>query len=358
MNQTHTCPLLAIAHAAIGQRVGWGHANRCIAVSHALQDLGADVALVLERRDDKLTDLPSSMSLETHFTADRRLPHNLLKRLRSSTNPVAVLADTPEGSRFDFGPYMSVADIFGVCLNSYDGLRGQANLAFVRGVREHAGLRAEDDSTFVHAGHTYDTVRPCVVRARPQSPWTESRVHRIVITLGASDPDHVTEQLLEHLDVSDITLDVVIGPEFGAERTAALCSIKRRNWTMHTGVRDLTELLLSADLVVSLGGQTAYEAMCLGRPVACVRWEPMLKVIQRLSDEGLVIDLGEAIDAKANLKNLIHQPTRLATTARTGWLELDGQGAHRTAQRIIGAVRRADQAPPQEHRSHGESTSR
>jgi hypothetical protein len=320
----------------------------------ALRDHGADVTLVLERRDGDRSERPFAPDIEVHATPDGTVPDGLLERLRETRVPIAVLADTPEGSRFDFGAYRSVAKIVAVCLNSYDGRRGGADLAFVRGSPRDGASRTSEDAAHLRWGHRYDVVRPDVVRARPSVPWTGSRVGRIVVTLGASDPDRLTEQLLERLDVGDTVIDVVAGPEFGDERSEALRRRAGPGRHVHGGVADLTDLLRSADLVVSLGGQTAYEAMCLGRPVACVRWGPMEHVVDRLAGEGLVVDLGDVVEATTNLARAIRRPTGLAATARAGWLALDGEGAQRAALEVIAAVQRAGPGPSQGHAASGE----
>lgn len=314
----------------------------------ALRDHGADVALVLERRDHDESEFSFAPDVDVHSTPDGRVPYGLVERLRRSRVPVAVLSDTPAGSRFDFRPYRRIANIVAVCLNSYDGCRGGADLAFVRGSARDGASGTSEDAAHLRWGHHYDVVRPSVVRVRPSAPWTGRRVEHVVVTLGASDPDRLTEYLLEHLNLADATVDVIAGPEFGEERTKALRRRAGTGQRVHAGLDDLTGLLGSADLVVSLGGQTAYEAMCLGRPVACVRWGPMQRVVDRLAGEGLVMDLGDVVDANANLKHAMRRPKRLAETARAGWLALDGKGADRAAREVIASVRQADRGPSQD----------
>lgn len=85
--------------------------------------------------------------------------------------------------------------------------------------------------------------------------------------------------------------------------------------------------------MITLGGITSYEAMCVGTPVAALRWAHMAPVVDRLVDAGLVAGLDEST-AASELLVLLADPARRKALAQRGHRIIDGHGAERTAGAI------------------------
>lgn len=189
------------------------------------------------------------------------------------------------------------------------------------------------------AGPQWAIIRDDVAQLRPNSLAPLGR--RVLVCMGAEDPGCTTEAFLEDLSVggcegADVT--IVCGVGFAPARVAQLAqrNVGRRpprvvhnpdNWPM---------LLSEADVVVSMGGQVAYEAMCLGKLVAVLEWSWLAAYVRQLSRLGLCINLGEPRGAAAQLEcALSHRLDETESLRRAAWETIDGLGARRLAGRLV-----------------------
>lgn len=203
-------------------------------------------------------------------------------------------------------------------------------------------------------GANYQILRSALVAQRPESPWSEAAVQRILFTLGSADPGHLTAPLLstwlETPESRAVSSTVVVGPYFSGEHRRALQQMAAKHpvgrITLLDSPPDLVPYMATADLVVGLGGITAYEAMCLGKPVAALAWRNMRPYVEALDQAGLLTNLGvtdtTAAVARAarGLANCVSNPSRLANLARHAFNAVDGKGADRVADSLIQLLRR------------------
>ena len=66
----------------------------------------------------------------------------------------------------------------------------------------------------------------------------------------------------------------------------------------------MIELLLNSDLLITLGGMTTYEAMCLGVPASAVRWNYLEYIVKSFGEKNMITDLGNIDEAYENLLNI------------------------------------------------------
>lgn len=205
---------------------------------------------------------------------------------------------------------------------------------------------APPPGTTVAAGALLHPIRPDVRRLRPDAPVRPEAAERVVVALGGADPGGCTETLLDRLAELDDRFrpTVVVGPAVPPGRRDSVAA--RRGCDVVVDPTDLPHLMAGADLVVTLGGLTSYEAMCLGRPVAAVGWEHLAPVVRRLAAAGLVADLGS--DPAAELLRLVRDADRLSSLARTGFDLIDGRGADRIRDLVLGLVDRGRGEGPEE----------
>jgi spore coat polysaccharide biosynthesis predicted glycosyltransferase SpsG len=192
-----------------------------------------------------------------------------------------------------------------------------------------------------YEGCDYHVVDPRVVRARPTDPWHGGTVQRVLVTFGGADPGQMTEQFVTQLPVaSDITWTVVAGPAFSPDRVRHLREQADGRYTVVISPDNMTPMILDHDAVITMGGLTSYEAMCLGRPVLAVEWTYMAPYVRGLDAAGLVGTLG-GIEGSANrVRGLLTDATRLRQLALAGWKTIDGHGAARVVTEIALAAQR------------------
>lgn len=329
-----------VLHCAAGPAIGLGHLARSASVTAALSRLGALAHLLVEA-PGAYPDLEAEAGGAPITRASDRAGARSAYRRLSCGGP---------------GRPVLVTDLLDLTPADADTARG---MGFARIVhltdsgadRYPADLFIDTDAvprmhrpaaSTILAGATFHAVRPTIVAARPAEPWRPDRaraLRRVLITLGGADPGHCTEALVEGLTRAfpqapkpTPRFTLVAGPAFGEARRAALADTSSPEFALAAVDADMARLTASHDLIVTLGGETSYEAMCLGRPVACVRWAHMGPYVDAMARSGLVADLGG--EPAGALLALVHDPAALASLARAGYESVDGGGADRCAAAI------------------------
>lgn len=327
---------LLVMHLAAGGPHGYGHLSRCCAIAAAATAWGWDTAFVVET-----SERPASAALQrrlppgAHIATDRAAALVARAELVAGVERSVVACDLPERvvPGHDRGHVAGTECT--VLLNGDPLDLAPADLVFLRGpAPTDAPLPAN-----VLAGFAYEIVRPEIHALRPAAPWHRDRVEHILVSFGGSDPGHQTEAFLAGLDGAALAdLQVVVGPGFDAERVAAIEAGAAGRYTCITKPDAFADALATTDLFVTMGGQSAIEALHLGRPVAAIRWGTLAADIDWLADAGLLADLGDAPHAASALADFVGQPDVLARLASAGWNTIDGLGAARSIDAIAAVL--------------------
>ncbi|MDJ0616486.1 MAG: hypothetical protein QNJ63_07005 [Calothrix sp. MO_192.B10] len=189
-------------------------------------------------------------------------------------------------------------------------------------------------------GASYRIINQSVVQLRPSAPWQGETVEKVLITLGGADPDNLTLKLVQSLyqqeEHPNLSVTTVVGPAFDIKQVNNLENIaeKKDNFRVVKSPVSLGKLIQEHDLIVTLGGITSYEAMCLGKPCAAIAWGSMKYYIEQLSLLGLLSNLGEVNYAAHHLCEIMKNVDSLHKLARLGWKKIDGQGTERIYNKI------------------------
>ncbi len=257
----------------------------------------------------------------------------LVLDVRTDLTPVAVQAIRERG-------------ILIVTIDDLSERRLVADLTFYPPVPQVRRLDWAGFTGQLFAGWEWVVLRPefAAVRQRYaiQQP-SGTRLPRVLVTMGGSDPVGLTLQALQSLDVleGDFATVVVLGAGFmhGAALESWLSSARRR-YDLRYNVREMANLMAHADLAVASFGVTAYELAALGVPTIylCLS-EDHAESASALVDAGMAISLGVygqvSADqiARAIAGWLDDSAARLAVGERARAL-VDGQGVCRIADSI------------------------
>ena len=322
-------PLLVV-HAAAGGSTGFGHLARCGAIVEASRRRGWRAELIVETVDpaEVATSLPADATLLPDGAAARR--HR--RRVAATHGGPAVLAcDLPDRRIADLAQAKADGFALTALLNADPSDPAPADAVFLRGRPSDQPVPAR----CIMTGHDYEVVRPEVRALRPRQPWGGDSIDSVLVSFGGSDPGHQTEQLaaaLRNRPLPEVIL--IAGPSFGQERYEGLRHLVQPPVSVVSYPQSLPELMLEADLVISMGGQSVLEALHLGRPVAALRWADLGRDVEWLADQGLVLDLGAVEQAGAALEHALQAPRELADLAEAGWRAIDGGGADRCVDAI------------------------
>ena len=324
-----------VLHAAGGPQIGVGHLRRCatLAAAIAARDI-ADVTLLLQA-DEGLAGrywVPGAQLVAVPNFATGLAARARLARAGGSD----VLVTDLLGLRRADGICAREQGFTRLVHINDDTANGYEADLFVLGdigaSAEKAGLPPER----VIAGARYHCVPADVAARRPATPRPGEPATNLLITLGGADPGRQTEALLEGLAGlgHPLPATVVAGPAFGVARLRGLHRLRGADVHIVEAPVTLAPLLETAELVVTLGGLTTYEAMCLGRPAAALSWGPMAEAVPQLAATGVLADVGTGPEAGARVAELAADPTSLGLLAWAGWEQVDGRGATRVAAEI------------------------
>jgi len=312
-----------VVHAVGGDEIGLGHVVRAAALRAALRDRGATVELIVEgppwaREHGGEEDV---------YGADSA-PEALALHQRLGSASDALVLDLPERHLAE-ADAEALAGLYpkSACLD--DGDCGLAPDLHFRTAPYWGGPDAGPGR-----GASYLIVAPKVAERRPDAPWRGSRITSGLVAFGGSDPAFATEAFARELP-AELSWTIACGPGFGANRVREIETSATPGIRVLPRVPDLASQILAHDLLLTLGGQTAYEAMCLGRAVLAPRWRHLERHVAGLADLGLLADLGPLESAPGRLNAAIADPEALAETADSGWSVVDGRGSIRSADLII-----------------------
>lgn len=185
----------------------------------------------------------------------------------------------------------------------------------------------------------------CLLReefiTQTQSEKTWGPLHRILITLGGSDPNNATESVLNLLNKaakSPLEIRVLVGPD-----NPHLDQLKSLN-TPHdieflTAVLDMPSQYDWADGVISAGGSSCWEWLYFGLPGLVVTIaENQEPIVRELTRESIALCPGWPAEwTNANsLSQWLEAPEKLLDQDRARSL-IDGRGADRVASAIEGS---------------------
>jgi UDP-2,4-diacetamido-2,4,6-trideoxy-beta-L-altropyranose hydrolase len=337
-----TLLIRADANASIGS----GHVMRCLALAQAWQDAGGAVVLAAE-------DLPSS-------TEKRLLGENVaVIRLRAEAGSErdatelaalgcarAVRWVVVDGEQFT-ADYLAIVkkhrlkvlwlDDFGTApCNAADLILNQNPGA----TRESYDWCREDHRLLLGTDYVLLRREFRLVRAREEKPGA---VQSLLLTFGGSDPDGLTEKVLQALgaDPPGLAITAVVGG--GNPRLAALRRLAASlNVNLVGDALDMPGLMMKSDVAVIVAGGTLWELLYCGCAVLSYsRNSVQARVIAQLAKAGAAGNLGLVSDfdagkLRAGIRRLAGSGPEREQMQSAGRRIVDGEGVLRVLRSLNG----------------------
>ncbi len=318
--------------------LGLGHLSRCLALAEALRRYHGARVLFLIQGSAGQKDFLERHGFSWHQVADE----------------IEVLAfDLEEFSCPGSGALLAVLDVLDLPDELIKAFKSQGFSVVVLDqpaceaadlvVVPSFGWQADTERKALVGGSEYLLVREDIVRLRGEKAATIGE-QKILVSFGGQDPHRLTEKVIQALSqmVVKPAVQVVVGPELSPFETWTQKALEenRQIRIIQTGIA-LDVVLPGSDLVITALGLTVAEANVLGLPVAVLRnWEQDEEPVQRLVARQAVADLGFGPEADPSvlavqLQDLWNDQALRQTLAVNGWCQVDGDGARRTAQRIV-----------------------
>jgi UDP-2,4-diacetamido-2,4,6-trideoxy-beta-L-altropyranose hydrolase len=140
-------------------------------------------------------------------------------------------------------------------------------------------------------GCNYALLRPEFSETRTEAlekRQYNTEIENILVSLGGSDIDNVTYDILQQLD-SKFNIVVVLG-KTSPHNKMIKAYAQNKNIEVIVDANNMSELMLNADIAIGAGGSTSWERCCLGLPtLLCVLADNQRDAAERLEDLGAVI---------------------------------------------------------------------
>jgi UDP-2,4-diacetamido-2,4,6-trideoxy-beta-L-altropyranose hydrolase len=320
--------------------MGTGHAMRCLALAQAWQDAGGNVTFATAEATASI-----EVRLRVGGAEVVRLP-GLAGSAEDSAGTCALARQKAEWvvvDGYQFGStYQLALQEAGLKVLFIDD--NGAAPPYSADLVLNQNLHAREDLYRERAAHTRLLLGPRYILMRREFTFWSKRIfaiapraRRVLVTLGGSDPDNVTERILRILLTEpDLELTVVVGGS-NPHLTRIEQLIEAANYPIRLlkDVSDMPALMVWADLVIAGAGTTSWELCMMGSPAAlCVLAPNQESIAGQLGRLGAAVNLGYVHKVPANktgdvLRELLNSQIKREKMSARGREIVDGRGAER-----------------------------
>jgi len=163
-------------------------------------------------------------------------------------------------------------------------------------------------NTLYYYGPKYWILRQEFYEFKKKEKCFADKVEKILLIFGGSDPSNLTSAVLsELLSLNyDFKIDIIVGAQYIYLDTVNQVLMQHPNKKSHinlyNNVKNVAELMYSADLVIASPGLSAFEALCVGTPVIVMPQDMLQKEtyegFMRILDKTEVHKLSNMIASK------------------------------------------------------------
>jgi UDP-2,4-diacetamido-2,4,6-trideoxy-beta-L-altropyranose hydrolase len=329
--------------------IGTGHVMRCLALAQAWHDAGGKSIFAM-------TD--SVVSMEERIRSEDMEVVRLARSERSSEDAARLLEVArvrgaewvvADGYQFDGGYQRSLKDGGLKLLFVDDYSHAEYYVAdLVLNQNAHARevmYHRREPYTRLLLGPHYAMLRREFAAWRDWTRIINPTGRKVLVTMGGSDPDNVTLQVvhaLQLVEVERLEATVVAGdgnPHFESLERAVLRlpGVVR----LERNVRNMGELMTWADVVISAAGSTCWEICLLGLPAILIDLaENQYPIAHELDRRGCGIHLGSTSTVSAEtiagkLEWLLLSPEVRKVLSGHAQELVDGEGATRVLSAMV-----------------------
>lgn len=353
-------PQMIVFRTDASLQIGTGHIMRCLTLADALAEAGADCQFICRAHSGNLADLIYQRGYRVHLLpfdanwvgseqptlahaawlgSDWKTDAEQSKRILSETICNWLIVD-----HYALDQKWELA-LKPCCrqLMAIDDLADRPHACDLLLDQNWHGYHAPDrydtlvaPSTTRLLGPDYALLKPEYGRLRSLISSRDGRVRRILVFMGGSDPSNQTAKALQALmtkDLSSLSVDVVIGTNHPDPIGIAALAGLRPATTVHQNLPNLADLMAYADLMISGGGSTTWERMCLGLPCLVISIaENQTPIQKQLAESGFSRFLGEMAQVKMDeitdaVRWAISHPSELAQQSKACQTMVSGSGA-------------------------------
>jgi len=323
--------------------MGMGHISRCLTLAGEIKRRGGDCLFVTRSMDGRVPAMIKKAGFPAReITAGDTASGDLDVTIKAAKRAGVIITD---GYQFkeDYLASLKASGKLLVCIDDIAHTRFPCDILLNQNLgaakKMYTGL--VDSSARLLLGTGYALVREEFVDSRRKKPRTRRRIRNVLVSLGGGDSAMLTLKVLRALDSldGDFALTAVFGSRSkgAVEAAETFLSDCSKNTEVIFYATDMPGLMHNADMAITGGGTTCWEAACVGLPnLLMVLAENQNIVARGLSKAGASVNLGwhEGITEA----RIAREARRLAEDAgkrdemrKNGRTLVDGKGAARVA---------------------------
>jgi UDP-2,4-diacetamido-2,4,6-trideoxy-beta-L-altropyranose hydrolase len=331
-----------LVRADASTAIGSGHVMRCFALAKAWQSAGGRVSFFTVENIPNLEQRFAREGIEQHRFAMEPGSSEDAERTADCAHRLGAAWVVVDGYRF--GPdYIHRLKGFGLrVLHLDDDARldfYEADIALNQNPDASSEMYVKREaSTRLLLGADYVLLRPEFLAA-PRQRQVEGVAHKILVTMGGSDPENVTLKVLDALAgmaKTDFEAKIVVGggnPHYALLQDATQKLAGKAH--LEESPSNMAPLMTWADIAISAAGGTCWELAFMGVPmILIVLTSDQSPNASAISCQGGALSLGWHANLSPrqigdSLKSLMDGPERRREMSELGRKLVDGEGAAR-----------------------------
>lgn len=331
-----------------GTVMGTGHVMRCLALAQAWQAEGGRTVFVLGGEAETLIPRLTAEGVEVERLGVQPGGEEDVRETAACANRLSAEWVVVDGYHFS-GRYQKLLRKTGfrlLVLDDYGHAEHyEADLVLNQNLSAHESLyRNRAEHTRLLLGGRFVLLRREFVKWRGWRRDIPEVAHKVLVTLGGSDPDNVTlrvVQILRQMQLEDLEAVILVGAAnpHRDELEAAVRSASTLR--LQVNATDMPGLMAWADVAVAAGGTTTWELAFMGLPsLLLVLAENQREIAAATHQTGFGINLGRPGDIPATeIGTALHRlcmsaGLRSALTQR-GREVVDGRGPERVCINLL-----------------------
>lgn len=350
---------LALFRVDASHHLGLGHVMRCLAFARGLEKTGVKSVFAMKDYEPGLTNLVQRFGYKVFtlpqaadFVEDARLTSNFISHHQAGLIITDLTHNDNKSQQEGYAHYLQLLKAPSAFLVIIDPIRTDLPADIL--VMPYYGANntgyKSNYQTRLLLGPTYFIFREEFIEAAKVTREIKQDAQNLLVTMGGSDPLQITQKVsraITGLVTRSPNLQIVIGPSFTGLVKPEIEEIFKNyhgDYKIVIGGDNMAHLMLWADLVITGGGLTKYEAAVTGTPNITISHHAEEA---KHTDEfarggstrhlGIISQITEEKIASA-IETLLTDQTLRAKMSASGRRIVDGSGVERIISKIPGRV--------------------
>jgi spore coat polysaccharide biosynthesis protein SpsF len=326
------------------ERIGLGHVVRTVALADELRERhGFGVAFAMASGKIGRETVEKS-GFQVEMKPDHEEEAAWIERIVPHRQIDALIFDIRTTLSSELLGRCRNRGILVAAIDDTSNRRRESDLAFFPPIPQLEQMDWADFKGKLFAGWEYVLLRRTFTGPAPDP---SSRPPRILVSMGASDPEGLVFKVVDALETlrEDFQPVLVIGCAFRQRQALTkLVAHAGRSYDIRENVSDMASLMAEADLAVASFGMTAYELAATGVPtlIICLTDDHALSA-RTLADSGSALNLGvhttlQSAEIAHTIKQLLGNPARRHSMRELAKRYRLGEGCRRVGEEIARAL--------------------